>query len=1056
MSKSLYKCSKNAEGYEVDKMNELSAVLLGSPEVYWNGKRVFFPFAKMEALLYYLLVKRNSSREELAALLWQDMTDGAARKNLRNTLYLLKKLTAENLILTPSRANVLLNTEAVSITTDLQEFSEVSPAESLVLYRGEFLEGFACKDAEAFENWVNRRRESCKEDMVARLTKVVVDRLNDKDYSAAEHYLKQLIGLDEYNESAYRALMKVYERAGALNKSIAVYEGLQAKLSSELGVGPQEKTREAYERVRAKLGNQLIVPPEQAAENFFGRQRELLWLQRLVAGFCAGSSPYVWAIISGEQGVGKTEIVQRLEETLADGCVTVLRTQCYQAEQDYPYKAWNQIFCQIMELLAQRGVALPALWYQVIAYVFPAVLGNQAVACQSQAASGYNIHSGMIEDVMGSILDKAAAARKILLLIDDVQWLDMQGWSVLRQLLRSGRQRLLCITTCRSEYQEQIELFTGNAGREGLVETLVLENFSREEVVRFSELMLPADKLTADLQQKLYEYTDGNALFLVESFKLIKQGQNVNCLSPRLRSVLQERVSTLADNARKVLDVMSAFFNNVGYNELLAVCGMNEFEVVEAIEELQHRRLIQAVAGAAPGLRGPVYKYSHIRIRSYVYAELSSSRKQLIHRRAGRHLEELMDKDAWGRDLYSEILYHYSQIDEKIKMLEYTIKLAERFCCPQYELFPEFNDMQRRNGFILENKLQIMNYLDKIKELLAAVEAEQVPQANLSRFRAAYLEMLGRYYIWRGEHLPGLRAIHQLLRLSAKKSFLDYTIKGYQQIIYCGIQIRKPRLIELFANKLSQTAQAAKLGEKQAVIQRFLGIAYALRRQTSRAEQCYRQSIAHYKRLGERPGEFNLHVAAGYNYIGDLRRLEGNLAEALYYYDQAIRLAGRNQSSAGVVIFLVNAGHAAYDLEEYGKAFAYLSEALALEAQFGEYQGYWCLRSYCTLHCLLALLSVRDNDLQQGRSYLAQADAFRQRYHDLYQAGLIARTKLEIRVRMQQDIRLQAVFAGDLPLAAGEYYRQGQGFFNKTGNSLEQKILDKLYAAAAAGGPGPI
>ncbi|QDR79972.1 AAA family ATPase [Sporomusa termitida] len=1033
-------------------MHELSAVLLGSPEVYWNGKRVFFPFAKMEALLYYLLVKRKATREELAALLWQEMEDGAARKNLRNTLYLLKKLTSETLLLTPSRANVLLNTETVSITTDFQEFNEVSPAESLVLYRGEFLAGFACKDAEAFETWVNRRRESCKEDLLARLTKVIVARLNNKDYSAAERYLKQLITLDEYNESAYRTLMKVYERAGAVNKSLAVYDGLQAKLSSELGIGPQDKTREAYERIRAKMVNQLVVPAEQAAENFFGRKRELLWLQRLVADFCAGCSPCVWAIVSGEQGVGKTEIVQRLQETLAADCVTVLRTQCYQAEQDYPYKAWNQIFCQAMELLSQRGVVLPAIWYQIIASVFPAVLGNQTVACQSQAVNGYNIHSGMIEEVMGGILEKVAAPRKVLLLIDDVQWLDIQGWSVLRQLLRSGRQQLLCITTCRTDYQEQIELFSGNARQEGLVETLILENFSREEVVRFSELMLPADKLTAGLQQKLYEYTDGNALFLVESFKLIKMGQNVNRLSPRLRSVLHEQVNTLADNARKVLDVMSAFFNDVGFNELLAVCGMNEFEIVEAIEELQHRRLIQEMPGSVPGGRGPVYKYNHIRIRSYIYAELSSSRKQMIHRRAGRYLEELMDKEAWGRDLYSEILYHYAQIDEKIKILEYTIKLAERFCCPQYELFPEFSDWPRGNGFILDNKLQIMHYLDKIKALLAALEQEYVPQASLSRFRAAYLEMLGRYYIWRGEHLAGLRAIHQLLRLAAKKSFIDYTVKGYQQIIYCGIQIRNPKLIELFANKLLQTAQAASLAEKQAVIQRFLGIAYALRRQTGRAEQYYRQSIAYYKRLGERPGEFNLHIAAGYNYIGDVRRMEGKLAEALYYYDQAIRVAGRNQSSAGVVIFLVNAGHAAYDLAEYGKAFAYLSEALALEAQYGEYQGYWCLRSYCTLHCLLALLAVKDNSLQQGRSYLEKADEFLQRYHDLYQAGLIARAKLEIGVRMQQDARLQAVFADYLPLPVEEYYRHGQGFFSKTGNTFEQITLDKLYLAAGGGG----
>ncbi|SMC79589.1 AAA family ATPase [Sporomusa malonica] len=1027
-------------------MNELAAVLLGSPEIYWNGKRLFFPFAKMEALLYYLLVKKNSSREELAALLWQDMEEKAAKQNLRNTLYLLKKLTTEDLVLTPSRTNILLNTGAVSITTDIQEFYAVSPEESLVLYRGEFLAGFTCKDAEDFEAWVSRQRESCKEDMIARLTKVIVSQLNNKDYSATERYLKQLIVLDEYNESAYRTLMKVYERAGVFNKSIELYDSLKRKLSSELGISPQDKTKEAYERVRSKILNHLAEPAEQTAESFFGREREFQWLKSIVADFCAGCSQSVLTILSGEQGVGKTAIVQRLQENIAADSITVLRTQCYQAEQDYPYKAWNNIFCQAMDLLTQQGVVLPAVWYQVISYVFPAVLSNNAIACQSQTPNGYNIHSGMIEEVMCSILGKIAAHRKVLLIVDDVQWLDTQGLSVLRQLLRAPKQQILCITTCRSEYQEQVELFIRDFSRNGLVEHLIIENFSLEEVARFSEQMLPADKITASLQQKLYEYTDGNALFLVESFKLIKMGQNVNRLSPRLRSVLHEQVNALSDNARKVLDVISAFFNNVGYNELLAVCGMNEFEIVEAIEELQHKRLIQEIDGASPGLRGPVYKYNHIRIRSYVYAELSSSRKRMIHKRAGSYLEDLMNKDSCGRDLCSEILYHYSQIDEKIKVLEYTIKIAERYCCPQYELFPEFSETYSGNGFIFENKLQIMGYLDKIQVLLAALGEGQVSQESLSRFRAAYLEMLGRFHIWRGDHLSGLKAIHQMLRLSSKKGFTDYLIKGYQQVVYCAIQIRNPKLIELFANKLLQTAKDANLEEKRAATQRFLGISYALRQDKGLAEQCYRQSISHYKRLGERRGEFNLHIAASYNYIGDLRRMEAELAEALYYYEQAIRVAGRSNISAGVAIFLINAGHTAYDLGEYGKAFAYLEDALTLEEQFGEYQGFWCLRSFCTLHTLLALLAVRDNCLHKGRSYLEKADGFLQRYHDNYQAGLTARAKLEIGIRMQQDTRVKAVFADYLPFPIEEYYRQGKTTFNKIGNKFEQIMLDKVYA----------
>jgi len=1031
-------------------MNELYAVLLGSPEVYWNGKRLFFPFAKLEALLYYLLVRKKASREELAALLWGDMANGAARQNLRNTLYLLKKLTTENLVLTPSRANILLNTETVSITSDIQEFNEVSLADSLVLYRGEFLAGFACKDAEFFEEWMSRQRESFKEDMIARLTKVIVAQMNSKDYAAAERYLKQLIVLDEYNESAYRTLMKIYERSSMYTKAIEIYDGLRGQLLSQLGIDPQARTKELFERIRSKLANDFAFQPEQTADLFFGRERQVAWLRRQVEEFCSGHSPCVCIIVSGEQGVGKTAIVQRMQETLPIDKITVLKTQCYQAEQDYPYKAWNPIFCQAMDILALQGVVLPAIWYQVISYVFPAVLSNSTVAAQSQTAGGYNIHAGMIEEVMCGILGKVAAYRNLVIIMDDIQWLDAQGRSVLKQLFRTLKRQILCIATCRSSYYEQPDLLTDSFSQHGIVKQFCIDNFTKEEVVRFVEMMLPPEKITDDLQQKLYEYTDGNALFLVESCKLVKMGQNANRLSPRLKSVLHEQLDSLSDNARKVLDVSSAFFNNVGYNDLLAVCGLDEFALVEAVEELEHRRLIRQVNGISPRFRGLVYTYSHIRIRNYVYDQLSSSRKRMIHAKAGSYLEDLMNNNLSGQDLCTEILYHYSQIEERIKVLEYTIKIAERYCSPQYELFPDVSEADRGgSGFIFESKLQIMGYLDKIKGGLAALSAEWVSPDSLSRFKAAYLEMLGRYQIWQGDHLNGLRAIHQLLRLSTEKGFTDYTIKGYQQVVYCGIQIRNAPLIERFADKLLTTSQQARQEAKQAAILRFRGISYALRRQKELAEQCYRQSISQYKRSGQDEGHVN--IAACYNYIGDLRRMDADLTEALYYYDQAIRVAGRGTSSAGVAIFLVNAGYAAYDLEQYAKAQAYLEQALALEAQFGEYQGYWCLKNSCTLHCILALVAVRDQRLAEGRSYLERADSFINRFHDSQQAALILRAKLEISICMDHDDKVAAVFTDYLPLSIDEYYRQGREIFSKTGLETELEILDSVYAGKGKG-----
>lgn len=1022
-------------------MGELNAVLLGSPEIYWNGKKIIFPFAKSEAMLYYLLVKKSASREELAALLWGDMEDAAAKKNLRNTIYLLKKLIADDFLLTPSRANVLLNRTAT--TTDLQEFYDAEQEESLVLYRGEFLEGFACKDAEPFETWLNGEREQIREEMISRLTKVIVNKMNAKDYSSAKRYLKRLIALDELNESAYRALMKIYEREGAFNKAIDLYSALAAKITAELGLEPDDKTKEAYNRIRARKIIKPVINKE--CNTFFGREREVQLLNNMVGDFCAGRQSRAMVLIGGEQGVGKTAIVERLQESLSGANIVLLRSQCYQAEQGYPYKAWNQVLGQALSLLAERGIILPAIWSQVISYVFPAIVKTAIPATQHGLINPYDIHAGMIEEVMGAILGQAAGLGKMILIVEDIQWLDTSGWSALNYIIRTLGRQVMCIATCRSEYKETCEKFAGEFGKSGLLEYIEVENFSREEVARFSIQALPPDKINPELQQKLYEYTEGNALFLVESIKLIQLGQALG-LSARLRGVLQERINTVSDNARKVLEVISVFFSDISYDELLAVCGMDEFGIVEAIEEILQKRLIQEIDMAVPGRKGPIYKYSHTRIQEYVYSNLSSMRQRMLHQRAGAYLEGLLSNDMGGQDLYSKILYHYSQIGEKVKVLEYTVKIAERYSCPQYELFPDLSEIQRgNNGCVFDDGVQIMRYLDKIRELLVSLEHSMADEEGISRFRAAYLEMLGRYYIWQGDHQKGLKVIHRMLRLAGKWNFDDYLIKGYQQVVYCGIQICRPNLIVCFAEKLLKKAEEANLEEKTAIAFRFQGLAHALRREQELAEQCYRQSLSKFKRLSQENVNYCLHMAAAYNYIGELRRTDGNLSEALYYYEQAIRMAGRDNISAGFSIFLINAGYAAYDLGEYAKALKYFEDAMTIGERFGEQRGYWCLRCYCTLHSILALLTVKDHRLEASKRHLEKADTILQRHYDVYQAGVVLRTKLQVAIWMRQDGKIRQAFSDYLPLTVQEYYRQGKELFAKLDKKTEQILLAEIY-----------
>src|SRR2546421_2487121 len=74
-------------------MGLLRLAVLGSPEVFHDGRRLTFALRKAQALLLYLAVEGGMHpRSRLAALLWPDSEPRDARRTLRNALALLRTL----------------------------------------------------------------------------------------------------------------------------------------------------------------------------------------------------------------------------------------------------------------------------------------------------------------------------------------------------------------------------------------------------------------------------------------------------------------------------------------------------------------------------------------------------------------------------------------------------------------------------------------------------------------------------------------------------------------------------------------------------------------------------------------------------------------------------------------------------------------------------------------------------------------------------------------------------------------------------------------------------
>ena len=189
-------------------MSKIVCKLFGVPKITKDGQSVFLPYAKINALLYYILVSKVVSRDEVVGLLWPDEDEKIAKKNLRNAIYQAKKSLGEDIIISPKKSFLILN-EDLDIESDVDQFSK-SPRENIQLYTGDFLQGFFLKDAESYEYWIVKMRNYYKEKFAAECYQKIEEDIQNKHYDDVEDQIQRLTDLDEYDERNFRLLMRFY------------------------------------------------------------------------------------------------------------------------------------------------------------------------------------------------------------------------------------------------------------------------------------------------------------------------------------------------------------------------------------------------------------------------------------------------------------------------------------------------------------------------------------------------------------------------------------------------------------------------------------------------------------------------------------------------------------------------------------------------------------------------------------------------------------------------------------------------------------------------------
>jgi serine/threonine protein kinase len=225
----------------------------------------------------------------LAALLWPDLPEQAARSNLRRTLANLRKVIGDREATPPylliSRQEIQFNDASdalVDVTSFQKQIAEAhDPSvvteqlqETISLIRGPFLEGFTVRDSMPFEEWALVTREQIGLQTLDILQQLANEYERQGVYNDGLKYARRQLELEPWREEAHRQVMRLLVLSDRRAAALAQYEICRESLANELGVDPEPETTLLYEQIKAgDITAQAMPKLDRAIRGYEVRER---------------------------------------------------------------------------------------------------------------------------------------------------------------------------------------------------------------------------------------------------------------------------------------------------------------------------------------------------------------------------------------------------------------------------------------------------------------------------------------------------------------------------------------------------------------------------------------------------------------------------------------------------------------------------------------------------------------------------------------------------------------------------------------------------------------
>lgn len=519
----------------------------------------------------------------------------------------------------------------------------------------------------------------------------------------------------ELQSVLYRIVHEIPQPPRAVGADISedLEELILACIAKEPAKRPQragevaESLRRSQARVhqsdlrKSVVMTKTMMLPRVALSPFIGREKEQAELQKRLNAAISGECQFV--VVSGEPGVGKTRLLDEIENLARARKLLVLHGRSIEQDGAFPYQGFCEAIQEYFRLkdtvssphnlvdLADVAPDLVSLFPMLseIGEIRSAATGDSKLSHLSGSQVPEN--RTQIFELLARTITRLAAGKPLILFLEDLHAAEISIEALQYIVRRLGPTPTLIVGTYRSSEVDgrnhplirMLENFRGDRR----FTAIALGPFSQSEHRLFLETLIGGPKLADNLVEKLYEATEGNPFFtkelvrsLLDSGGIAKDqtgawslGASTDLSTGELPATIQQavekRIERLPEELREVLSLASVVGKSFDVRDLEALAGDKDVE--DSIDRLVEEGLLEEERES----RGDRLTFSSGVVRDVLYGGISRRKRRSLHR---KHAEEI-EKRHGGRleRVYPQLVHHFSQGDVADKTVEYGLRMSK-------------------------------------------------------------------------------------------------------------------------------------------------------------------------------------------------------------------------------------------------------------------------------------------------------------------------------------------------------------------------------------------